>query len=232
MSFLGITASNEQRKPLVITNGLSLYLDAINPASYPGTGSTWYDLSGNGNNGTLVNSPTYTTITSVKTFAFDGVTNRVSFSYQTPVQSNSTGFTWGAWIRANRNFDGDVLMGYRGTTPLEFYKMTTQKFEMYPAEVFSLVTLTTWVYLCAVWDGSGSSGGTNMKWYHNAVNTGLRDADNPTFKSTAMPFYIGGDPTAGEYFQGYISAAHVYSRALTSTEITNNFDAMKSRYGY
>jgi hypothetical protein len=180
----------------------------------------------------LVNSPAYTTITSVKTFGFNGTNNRVSFSYQTPVQSNSTGFTWGCWLRANRNFDGDVLMGYRGTTPLEFYKMTTQKFEMYPGEVFATATLSTWIYLCAVWNGSGSSGGTNMKWYHNATDTGLRNASNPAFSASAMPFNIGGDAVANEFFQGYISAAHVYSRALSASEISTNFDLMKSRYGY
>ena len=232
MSFLGITASNQQRKPLVITQGLTVYLDAANVASYPGTGSTWFDLSGNGNNGTLVNSPSWTTITSVQTFGFNGTNNRVSFSYQTPVQSNSTGFTWGAWIRANRNFDGDVVMGYRGTTPLEFYKMTTQKFEMYPAEVFATVTLTTWIYICAVWNGSGTSGGTNMTWYHNGSSVGLRDADNPAFSASAMPFNIGGDAAANEFFQGYISAAHVYNRALSAAEVSANFDSMKKYYGY
>ena len=39
----------------IVTDGLKLYLDASNPASYPGSGTTWYDLSGNGNNGTMVN---------------------------------------------------------------------------------------------------------------------------------------------------------------------------------
>lgn len=232
MSFLGITASAEQRKPLVITQGLTMYLAAPSLASYPGSGSTWFDLSGNGNNGTLVSSPSYTTISGARTFAFNGTTNRVSFGYQLPVQSNSTGFTWGCWLRANRNTDSDMVMGYRGSTPLQFYKMTTQKFEMYNAEIFQLVTTVTWVYLTAVWDGSGSSGGTNMKWYHNGVSVGSRDADNPDFSPSAMPFNIGGDAVAGEWFQGYISAAHVYNRALSAAETLSNFDATKKYYGY
>jgi hypothetical protein len=232
MSFFGITASNQQRKPLVITQGLTMYLDAANRASYPGSGTTWFDLSGNGNNGTLVNSPAYTTISSVQTFGFNGTNNRVSFSYQTPVQSNSTGFTWGCWLRANRNFDGDLVMGFRGTTPLQFYKMTTQKFEMYPAEVFAPVTTATWIYICGVWDGSGSSGGTNMKWYHNGVSVGLRDGDNPDFSPSAMTFNIGGDAAANEFFQGYISAAHIYNRAVSAAEVSSNFNAMKKYYGY
>jgi len=61
MSFLGITASNQQRKPLVITNGLTVCLNAGNPVSYPGSGATWFDLSGNNNNGTLVNTQNFST---------------------------------------------------------------------------------------------------------------------------------------------------------------------------
>lgn len=233
MSFLGVTASNQQRKPLVITQGLTIYLDAANRASYPGSGTTWFDLSGNGNNGTLVNSPAYTTISSVQTFGFNGTNNRVSFTYQTPVQSSSSAFTWCCWVRANRNFDGDILMGFRGTTPLQFYKLTTQKFELYPAEVFSPLTLSTWVYVCAAWNGP-QGGADNLKTYMyvNGAQVGLRDGDSPDFSPNPMPFNIGGDAAANEFFQGYIAAAHVYNRALSGAEISANFDSMKRYYGY
>jgi hypothetical protein len=69
----------------IVTSGLVLSLDAGNPSSYSGSGTTWFDLSGNGNNGTLVNSPSYTTISGAQTFAFNGTNNRVSFTYQIPV---------------------------------------------------------------------------------------------------------------------------------------------------
>lgn len=215
----------------IVETGLVLNLDAGNSSSYPGSGTTWFDLSGNGNNGTLVNSPSYTTISGAQTFAFNGTNNRVSFTYQTPIQSNLTGFTWGAWILANRNFDGDVVMGNRGTTPLQFYKMTTQKFEMYPAEVFAPVTTLAWRYICGVWNGAGSSGGTNMTWYHNGVSVGLRDGDNPDFRPSLMPFNIGGDAAANEFFQGYIAAAHVYNIALSAGQVTTNFNAMRGKFG-
>jgi hypothetical protein len=215
----------------IATSGLQLYVDSTNTSSYSGTGSTWTDLSGNGNNGTLVNTPNWTTIDGARTFGFDGVTNRVSFSYQTPIQSNSTAFTWSCWVRANRNYDGDVLMGNRGGAELKFTKLTTQKFEFYPAEVFIQVPLTVWKNLTAVWDGSGSSAGTNMRLYHNGVQVGLRDADNPSFNATPITFNIGGDNVAGEYFQGYLSSAMVYNRALSDAEILSNFNALRATYG-
>jgi len=56
--------------PRIVTDGLVLYLDAGNSKSYPGSGNTWYDLSGNNFQGELVNTPTYTTNNSNKFFAF------------------------------------------------------------------------------------------------------------------------------------------------------------------
>ena len=62
--------------PAIVTSGLVLCLDAANPRSYSGTGTTWTDLSGNGYNGTLVNSPTF----SQGVFTFNGSTNYINVS--------------------------------------------------------------------------------------------------------------------------------------------------------
>ena len=62
--------------PAIVTSGLVLCLDAANPKSYSGTGTTWTDLSGNGYNGTLVNSPTF----SQGVFTFNGSTNYINVS--------------------------------------------------------------------------------------------------------------------------------------------------------
>jgi hypothetical protein len=234
----------------VIKNGLKVYLDAGNRQSYRGTGSTWYDLSGNGNNGTLVNSPTFYTYDTapdkVPSIGFNGTNQRVSFSYQTPTQTASTAFTWTLWYRALRNLDSDVVMGYRGTTPLKFYKLTTQKFEMYPAEVYGPSLLNGWRMMTAVYDGTLGNPG-NMKIYHgsqysstyasgtldnNAPNfpIELRDGDTPDLLASAMPFYVGGDPIGGEYFNGFIGGVLIYDRALTASEIAMNYDSITKRY--
>jgi len=216
--------------PSVVLTNLQIYVDAGNTKSYTGSGTAWTDLSGNGNNGTLVNAPTYL-LGNYGYFSFgSGATQRTSFTYQTPVQSAATAFTWNIWTYPTANQDSYVLMGYRGTTPLQFYKLTTQKFEMYPAEVFYLFTVNTWNNICAVYDGS-QSGTNNMKLYVNAVQVGLRDADQPDFSPSAMPFYIGGDPTAGEFATARISSVMVYNRALTEDEIRQNFNALRGRYG-
>ena len=213
----------------IVSSGLSLYLTAYAYTS----GATWIDQSGNGNNGTLVASPAFTTISGVKCFGFNGTSNLVSFSYQTPIQTSSTAFTWQAWVRCNRNVDSDIIMGYRGGAgPPPFAKMTSQKMEFYPAEVFYVQTTATWLLMTGIYNGAGTSAGTNLQWYLNNTSVGLRDADNPTLNSSTMPFNVGGDAVAGEYFQGYISAVAVYNRALSSTEVTQNYNATKSTYGF
>ena len=69
---------NHGGKPIV-TDGLVLCLDAANPKSYPGSGTTWTDLSGNGNNGTLVNGVGYNSDNG-GSLSFDGVNDYVSKS--------------------------------------------------------------------------------------------------------------------------------------------------------
>ena len=217
--------------PDIVTTGLQVYIDAGQTSSYSGTGTAWNDISGNGNNGTLVNSPTFTSAGDASYFSFgSGASQRTSFTYQTPVQTSATAFTWNIWTYPTANQDGYVLMGYRGTTPLKFYKLTTQKFEMYPAEIFYLQTLNVWQNICVVYDGT-QAGTNNLKMYANGTQVGLRDADAPDLLASAMPFYVGGDPIAGEYATASISQVMVYNRALTTNEITQNFNSRRFRYG-
>lgn len=226
----GVTITNTPG-PNIVTTGLQLYIDAGQTSSYSGTGTAWNDISGNGNNGTLVNSPTFTSAGDASYFSFgSGASQRTSFTYQTPVQTASTAFTWNIWTYPVANQDGYVLMGYRGTTPLQFYKLTTQKFEMYPAEIFQSFTLNVWQNICVVYDGT-QAGTANMKMYVNGTQVGLRDADQPDLSPSVMPFYVGGDPSAGEYATARISQVLVYNRALSTIEITQNYNAVRSRYG-
>ena len=216
--------------PGIITSGLVLNLDAGNAASYPGSGTVWTDLSGNGNNGTIVNSPTYVSAGASSYFSFgSGGTQRTSFTYQTPVQSASTAFTWDIWTYPTANQDGYVLMGYRGTTPLQFYKLTTQKFEMYPASIFNLFTLNVWQNITAVYDGT-QIGTANMKLYVNGTQVGSRNGSAPDLRTSAMPFYVGGDPIASEYATARINQVAVYNRALSAAEVTTNFNTFRGRF--
>ena len=80
----------------IVVNGLVLYLDAASPRSYPGTGTAWTDLSGNGNNGTLTNGPTYSSANG-GSIVFDGVNDYVL----TPVNIDANPNTVSAWFNAS-----------------------------------------------------------------------------------------------------------------------------------
>ena len=225
----------------IVTNGLVLALDVADRNSYPGSGTTWRDLSGNNHSGSLVNGVTYDTYKGAQAFGFNSSQQRyISTTFTLPQQSISSSFSINVWFAPE--FQSDVLVaGYRGSS-LVFYKITPNKFEMYPGEVYLPSTLATWNNMCAVWDGATFGTNTNnMKYYYNSLSTPtlttntsppyLRDADNPTFYSGNMPFYVGGDPTGNDYFQGYIALVQVYNRALSTTEVLQNYNAQKTRFG-
>ena len=93
--------------PKISTNGLILYLDAGNTKSYPGTGTTWVDISQSGNNGTLINSPTFNS-SNGGGIVFDGVDDYVT---QSNITSNSLTFDF--WFRVTDKTSGyHYVMSY------------------------------------------------------------------------------------------------------------------------
>ena len=103
--------------PELITNGLVLYLDAANPTSYSGTGTTWTDLSGNGNNGTLMNSPIYSA-TSGGNFVFNG-----SNTYVYAPITKAASCTFSAWAKSTNTSSNNMLFnaGNNGSGPDLFF---------------------------------------------------------------------------------------------------------------
>ena len=83
--------------PKIVTDGLVLCLDAANPKSYPGSGTTWYDLSGNGNHGTLINGPTYNS-DNKGSIVFDGIDDYVSFTNPLNQSQLNQAWTIQGWI--------------------------------------------------------------------------------------------------------------------------------------
>jgi uncharacterized delta-60 repeat protein len=113
--------------PRIVTDGLVLALDAANPKSYPGSGTTWTDLSGNGNTGTLTNGPTYSSANG-GSIAFDGVDD---YSALTSNYTLSAGWTLSFW--GNPIFDSTVfanIVFYSASTPRTFslYNSSTSTF--------------------------------------------------------------------------------------------------------
>jgi len=217
----------------VVRDGLVLHLDAANVKSYPGTGTTWSDLNGNGNNGTLTNSPTYNSSNlghfQFVTNDFVAISNNVALDTQTPtvevwVKTNATtqnGF-WFEKGTVNSQYSlfqegGNIqwrlnISGIRTlSTPTATYMNTSNWYQV----VGTYTSGTRRLYINGVLVNSDSQSGTI------ATNGG----------GMSIGVYGGFDGSRGYYYNGNLSNCKVYDKELTSQEISQNFEALRGRYG-
>jgi hypothetical protein len=211
----------------IVTDGLVLHLDAGNSTSYPGSGTTWTDLSGNGNNGTLTNGPTYSSADG-GSIVFDGSNDYAPIGTSQFPFGASPG-TLSSWVRTNTisaSYRWIVSYGQASGSQSRFlgFNGTTYYFGGYGNDITaSGVPLNTWFNMVGVYDG------TNASMYINGALV-----SGPTAKSwntVANNAQIGRQTNASEYWSGNISQVQIYNRALTATEITQNFNALRGRYG-
>ena len=230
----------------IIDDGLVLYLDAGNSASYSGSGTTWTDLSGNDNTGTLTNGPTYSSANG-GSIVFDGNNDYVSFNTSS-FPSGATSFSVNCFIKwsGNGTFTNDMIFSYgrdgsnndvtvwvnnSGFAELQFGSDTGK------VSSTTLISTGTWYNICATYDK------TQTKIYLNSVlegttnyssgniildnnvngNTGAIGAKISGFGNVASPQRYGT-------FNGNIPLVQLYNRALSSQEIAQNFNALRSRY--
>ena len=211
--------------PRTITDGLVLCLDAGNSKSYPGSGTTWTDLSGRGNTGTLTNGPTYSSANG-GSLSFDGVNDYVDLG----TQSNLTGITnltVCGWSRGS----GYIATRYYNTTDDNGWMLSRdglqgRKNDSAFISVPSGYSFSEneWVYTVGVISGDIWSVYVNGI-LRNSVNAG----DGATvFANNVM--YMGAIPHFSVYSNIRIPQVSVYNRALTAAEISQNYNALKSRF--
>lgn len=220
-----------QAGPNLIESGLVLNLDAANLKSYPGSGTTWADLSGLGNNGTLTGGPTY--IASNNVILFDGTNDYVSGANtaSTDLTVDMTIEVWfklnvtaGDWVRTfgkgdstNRTYGlwynvaaGSFLyQRYGGGYPGAFYTST--------------VNIGQWYHMV------GTSSGSSHVLYLNGISVATSTAATPVLSSTEG--YRIGAATFHTFHNGPIAAVRLYNRGLTNAEVLQNFNALRGRFG-
>ena len=226
--------------PNIVTDGLVLTLDAGNRNSYAGSGTNWYDLSGNGNNGTLTNGPTFSN-TNLGSIVFDGVNDYVDCGNNVSLRLNDvTVETWiyisanpSDWVRifGVGSTDGGTSnrmygLWYNGTNASATRNLLWQRYSpttnLYVTNI--ALSLNTWYQTVATTIGSLQT------LYLNASSIGTDTVAGPWTTNTANNFTIA---YAGvhTYHNGRIAIVRVYNRGLTATEITQNYNATKARFG-
>jgi hypothetical protein len=237
--------------PSIVTDGLVLNLDAGNTASYPGSGTTWTDISGNGNNGTLTNGPTYSSANG-GSIVLDGVDDRVSFVNGTSVITT--------------NLTIDIIIA----VPNPLFSQSG----FYFAGIIGLYGDNNYYRECNVQIGntdnlpSPSTFGAVVQFLNSAGNT-LNAISFGTFSFSTVPInltytqtgntattYVNGNFVATSsitkytrpgdtnlemgwvnnaanygYYRGNIFSTKIYNRALSATEVSQNYEALRGRFG-
>lgn len=230
--------------PTIITSGLWLYAATYDNASYPGTGTTYNDLSGNGYNGTLVNGVAYNG-TDPKYLETDGVNDYVSFG-DTSSGLTSSDYSWGMWINlatvgANIAYwqRGVDIPGQSGGWSLMLVTITNkwqaQVVTTSPSTVqtnclgTSTVSTNTWYNVCGVWDN-----GVSLKVYVNGVLENTTNTTRTTLRQASAGWrgWSFGRAGGSTYAASKQSMNYVYNRVLSDAEVLANFNTTKQYYGY
>jgi hypothetical protein len=234
----------------LVTDSLILNLDAAKLQSYPGTGTNWYDISGNNNNGTLTNGPTLTGSGKNLAIRFDGTNDYVDVI---PPNFNRSETSICMFYRYdNPTVNYPLLMGNGTSTSNEsfyitslgptygasnlgkisaFFKAgnTTNQVTGRIDLVSNIVTTGSSFYLVVTYKTNGTANMYINGTFHLSKPT-TSDLLNPQVGS----FVLGGGspvPVASDPFNGNISTFQMYNKALSPFDVYQNFNALKGRYG-
>lgn len=217
--------------PNIVRDGLVLHLDAASPRSYPGSGTVWTDLGINRFNGTLTNSPTFNsanggsivfTRTSSQYVALTPSFSGPPITFLGFIRRNGAQFSDNAGVffdRVGSNTASGIHMagsgggvGYHWNDAANTYGWTSGLIS--PDQQWCMVALVVT--------------STSATLYMNLTSaTNNVTHNNRTFTS----FRIAQDDLPGRFFNGNVANLLVYTRALSSTEIAQNYNALKQRFG-
>lgn len=219
--------------PEIVDSGLVLALDAGNSKSYPGTGTTWTDLSGNGNTGTLTNGPTYSS-SNGGSIVFDGIDDYVTISDSATTNTFSTitlevivkytttnnqiiAQKWNYGINAGYGIEllNGSIYGYAVATAGNYAIVSTSS---YPANNIYYMALTL-------------NGATQTLYINGASAASNSGGGIPSFGGYAFTLGRRSNVGADAKLTGNIYLTKIYNTALTADQILQNYNALRGRFG-
>lgn len=227
----------------VVRSGLVLALDAANVKSYPGLGTVWTDMSGNGNNGTLVNGTGYSA-DNKGTLVFDGVNDHVNCG--NVLSRNTVGqvLSINLWIyptrsnnyiigrgQSNANYGQYSLHMSGNSVLLSIFNLSAGQHRY----TLGTVNMNTWSHIG--WSHVFGDG-TSTKSLINGISSGSWTQGNGNIvsdqgnTSLEIGHWFGTPQLTNDayFFAGNIAQVSIYNRALTAAEIAQNFEATRGRY--
>jgi len=220
--------------PTIVTNGLVLSLDAADLNSYVSGSTIWNDLSRNNNSGSLTNGPTFNSANG-GSIVFDGVNDYISTNITKTIIPTISDVTFASWIYPTNNGINDewiILSNLSINSPnyhnVAVGRFTDNKFYFNNFDgtehrcYADIASLNTWVYVVGV-----RSNNNNYIYLNGSIQSQVIASGTPNIASSTI-LRIGG---GADYSKGNISNTQIYNRALSAAEITQNYNAQKSRFG-
>ena len=213
----------------MVVDGLTTYVDANNLISYSGSGTSWNDISGNSNNATLINGPTYSTDNG-GAIVFDGSNDYASFG--TAEVMNLTAYTKYIWMRPQGTSSNNLISSSGGSGNHVFWMNGTNNTiaggnnGQYTQVSYSLPSgnmLNQWQNAVLTYDDS-----SGLVLYLNGTQVDQNSSSNTfTIKTSFIAAF-----RSSNVFNGEIAQVAIYNRALTAAEVLRNYNTFKSRFGY
>jgi hypothetical protein len=227
-----------KNNPPIITNGLILYLDAGSRQSYVSGSTTWRDLSGNLNSGSLTNTPTFNT-SNQGILTFNGTNQYISLPDINAAEGINT-LTVSIWKKRNTLSNPTAGMGliskYGGTNSWLLYErnsITRTQFNIYVGGGTTAYSAyddsqsydLNWHNIVGIYDGA------KVIMYKDGILQSNSTAITGNITNTATNVLIGTYQSTSDYFNGNIAQTQIYNRALSAQEVAQNYNALKSRFG-
>ena len=224
--------------PRIITNGLVLYLDAGNSKSYPGSGSTWTDLSGRNNNATMYGSvPLETDVVRCWNFATatgaSSTSSSLGFSFATNMVPTTGNFTFSFWVKNANSVLGQIGLfsnagggdGYRfGIGLAGIYYLTGPTYTEATVNFLNTSSASIWYNVIAIFRKSTSQ----ILLYRNGIYQGAVSIPAQTTMSNNTPGLVRS--SCCSIYTGKLAMMSIYGSDLSDSEIQQNYNATKGRF--
>ena len=220
--------------PHMVTDGLVLSLDAADRNSYPGTGTIWYDISGNNVTATKAGSqsPTYPLWNSIGYFTFlAGSSGNNQSRFYTSNLPAFTGLSVFCWYRTSDASESKTILRMQNSD----FELSVNGTTLYYAAGSNWNDINTSVTIASSangnWHNTGLTyDGNNLKGYYDTSNV-ANNTRGSVVNTQAGDLNIGTrDDAYAQHFVGDISTITIYNRVLSATEILQNYNAQKSRF--
>ena len=231
----------------IITNGLIIQLDASKLSSYPGTGTTWFDITST-NNGTLTPTgtpPTYTAA-SPTYITFDGTNQYVNIPDAAAIRPSiggaNTAIIW-AYVTSYVAADGLISKQFGAGTYDGFSLVfnTTNRLQLnmnggsvngiYVSANTNVFSLNTWTMFTCIPRFGGGAGNPSKTYVNTTEVISAANAESSIPTNTAPLRLVSGIQEGSPYPACRVGSFYYYNRALSAAEITTMFEATRTRFG-